>query len=59
MLGTNSKQLIRTRYLGHVTIYQPIRDQHFLIRAVPSKEIYRKSGGLNINQKTFCAKYGS
>ena len=27
----NSKQPIRTRYLGHVTGYQPIRDQYFLI----------------------------
>eukprot|EP00116_Pleurobrachia_bachei_P017881 sb/3478143/ len=30
-----SKQPIRTRYLGHVTAYQPIRDQYFLIRSVP------------------------
>eukprot|EP00116_Pleurobrachia_bachei_P013163 sb/3473425/ len=29
------KQPIRTRYLGHVTGYQPIRDQYFLIRSVP------------------------
>eukprot|EP00116_Pleurobrachia_bachei_P002165 sb/3462427/ len=28
-----SKQPIRTRYLGHVTGYQPIRDQYFLIRS--------------------------
>eukprot|EP00116_Pleurobrachia_bachei_P010169 sb/3470431/ len=27
-----SKQPIKTRYLGHVTGYQPIRDQYFLIR---------------------------
>ena len=31
-----SKQPIRTRYLGHVTGYQPIRDQYFLIRSVPA-----------------------
>eukprot|EP00116_Pleurobrachia_bachei_P003486 sb/3463748/ len=31
-----SKQLIRARYLGHVTSYQPIRDQYFLIRSVPA-----------------------
>ena len=31
----SSKQPIRTRYLGHVTVYQPIRDQYFLIRSVP------------------------
>eukprot|EP00116_Pleurobrachia_bachei_P011238 sb/3471500/ len=29
-----NKQPIRTRYLGHVTGYQPIRDQYFLIRPV-------------------------
>eukprot|EP00116_Pleurobrachia_bachei_P013116 sb/3473378/ len=29
-----SKQPIRTRYLGHVTGYRPIRDQYFLIRSV-------------------------
>eukprot|EP00116_Pleurobrachia_bachei_P017413 sb/3477675/ len=26
-----SKQPIRPRYLGHVTDYQPIRDQYFLV----------------------------
>eukprot|EP00116_Pleurobrachia_bachei_P015671 sb/3475933/ len=26
-----SKQPIRTRYLGHVTGYQPMRDQYFLL----------------------------
>ena len=31
------KQPIRTRYLGNVTGYQPIRDQYFLIRSVPAK----------------------
>eukprot|EP00116_Pleurobrachia_bachei_P018154 sb/3478416/ len=30
-----SKQPNRTRYLGHVTGYQPIRDQYFLIWSVP------------------------
>eukprot|EP00116_Pleurobrachia_bachei_P015868 sb/3476130/ len=29
------KQPITTRYLGHVTGYQPIRDQYFLIWSVP------------------------
>eukprot|EP00116_Pleurobrachia_bachei_P010328 sb/3470590/ len=29
-------QRIRTRYSGHVTGYQPIRDQYFLIRFLPS-----------------------
>eukprot|EP00116_Pleurobrachia_bachei_P010839 sb/3471101/ len=32
-----SKQPIRTRYLGHMTGYQPIRDQYFLIRSVPTQ----------------------
>eukprot|EP00116_Pleurobrachia_bachei_P003357 sb/3463619/ len=32
-----SKQPIRTRCLGHVTGYQPFRDQYFLIRSVPVK----------------------
>eukprot|EP00116_Pleurobrachia_bachei_P018537 sb/3478799/ len=32
------KQPIRTRYLGHVTGYQPIRDQYFLIRSVPGNK---------------------
>ena len=30
----DGKQPIRTRYLGLVTGYQPIRDQYFLIRSV-------------------------
>eukprot|EP00116_Pleurobrachia_bachei_P005154 sb/3465416/ len=33
-----SKQPIRTRYLGHVTGYQPIRCQCFLIRSVPGRK---------------------
>eukprot|EP00116_Pleurobrachia_bachei_P002896 sb/3463158/ len=32
-----SKQPIRTRYLGHVIGYQPIRDHYFLIRSVPTR----------------------
>eukprot|EP00116_Pleurobrachia_bachei_P009700 sb/3469962/ len=32
-----SKQPIRARYLGHVTGYQPIRDQYLLIRSVPGE----------------------
>eukprot|EP00116_Pleurobrachia_bachei_P015920 sb/3476182/ len=37
-------QPIRARYLGHVTGYQPIRDQYFLIRSVPGStqhQIYK------------------
>ena len=30
------KQPIRTRYLGHVTGYQPVRDLYFLVRSVPA-----------------------
>ena len=30
-----SKQPIRTRYLGHVTGYQPIGEQYFLVRFIP------------------------
>ena len=29
------KQSIRSRYLDHVTGYQPIRDLYFLVRSVP------------------------
>eukprot|EP00116_Pleurobrachia_bachei_P011531 sb/3471793/ len=36
---TASKQPIRTRYLGHVTGYQPIRYQYFLIRSVPATKL--------------------
>eukprot|EP00116_Pleurobrachia_bachei_P013550 sb/3473812/ len=32
-------QPIRTQYLGHVTGYQPIRDQYVLIRSVPDNII--------------------
>eukprot|EP00116_Pleurobrachia_bachei_P012258 sb/3472520/ len=35
-----SKQPIRTRYLGHVTGYQPIRDQYFLVRSVPASHYH-------------------
>eukprot|EP00116_Pleurobrachia_bachei_P001494 sb/3461756/ len=34
-----SKQPIKTRYLGHVTVYQPIRDQYFLIKVCIEKQI--------------------
>ena len=32
-----SEKPIRTLYLGHVTGYQLIRDQYFLIRSVPAR----------------------
>eukprot|EP00116_Pleurobrachia_bachei_P002930 sb/3463192/ len=41
-VGT-SKQPIRTRYLGHVTGYQPISDQYFLIRSSAAKKLKGKS----------------
>eukprot|EP00116_Pleurobrachia_bachei_P012590 sb/3472852/ len=34
-----SKQPIRTRYLGHETGYQPIRDQYFLSRSGPAHKL--------------------
>eukprot|EP00116_Pleurobrachia_bachei_P012725 sb/3472987/ len=34
-----SKQPIRTRYLGHVTGYQPIRDKYFRFRSVPDSHV--------------------
>ena len=36
-----NKQPIRACYLGHVTDYQPIRDQYFLIRSVHARYIER------------------
>ena len=37
---SGSKQPIRTRYLGHVTGYQPIRDQYFLIQSIPGMILF-------------------
>ena len=34
-LTESNKPPIRTRYLGHVTGYQPIRHQYFLVQTVP------------------------
>ena len=34
-----SKQPIITHYLGHLTAYQPIRDQYFLGRSVPDPNV--------------------
>ena len=44
-----SKQPIRTRYLCHVTGYQPIRDQHFLIRSVPVHYIHLSTTNVDIS----------
>eukprot|EP00116_Pleurobrachia_bachei_P006886 sb/3467148/ len=43
-----SKQPIKTQCLGHVTGYQPIRGQYFLIRSVPDKLILCQSIGLGL-----------
>eukprot|EP00116_Pleurobrachia_bachei_P004506 sb/3464768/ len=37
-----SKQPIRTRYLGHVTVYQAILDQYFLFRSVPGNYTFHQ-----------------
>ena len=42
-----SKQPIRT-YLGHVTGYQPIRDQYFLVRSVHGYNV-QQDGALPIS----------
>ena len=42
------KQPIKTRYSGHVTGYQPIRDQYFLIRSIPG---YLTNNGHNVSDK--------
>ena len=34
-MNTTRQQPTGARYLGHVTGYQPIRDQNFLLRSVP------------------------
>eukprot|EP00116_Pleurobrachia_bachei_P015642 sb/3475904/ len=49
----SSKQPIRTRYLGHVTGYQPIRDQYFLIRSVSDSPEIGVMGVSWSNQHTF------
>ena len=43
-------QPIRAGYLGHVTAYQPIRDQYFLIRSVPGS--LNMPPELQIHQRT-------
>ena len=42
------KQPIRTRNLGHVTGYQPIRDQYFLVRSVPGSSCVSRQNYHNI-----------
>eukprot|EP00116_Pleurobrachia_bachei_P006928 sb/3467190/ len=44
-----SEQPIRSRYLGHVTIYQPIRDQYFLMYVVDSAEQKHQCGTVQLN----------
>ena len=37
----SSKQPIRADHLGHVTGYQPIRDQYFMVGSVPATRTVR------------------
>ena len=50
-----SKQPIRARYLGHVTVYQPIRDQYFLVRSFPGKLLTWLSPSLH--QDPYCPEH--
>ena len=60
-----SKQPIRVHYLGHVTSYQPIRDQYFLIWSVPDTSFFgfilNLYGYLTliIFRKVCCSVFGS
>eukprot|EP00116_Pleurobrachia_bachei_P005399 sb/3465661/ len=45
---------IRTRSLGHVTGYQPIRDQYFLIRSVPETDTSLNEEGKTKNIDLEC-----
>ena len=47
-----SKQPIGNRYLSHVTGYQPIRDQYFLVRSVAAFNITRTQSGIILEYKT-------
>eukprot|EP00116_Pleurobrachia_bachei_P014327 sb/3474589/ len=52
-LTETSKQPIITRYLGHVTSYQPIIDQYFLIRkcvTTNQNSLFRSRDWLSANQ---------
>eukprot|EP00116_Pleurobrachia_bachei_P003538 sb/3463800/ len=49
-----SKHSIRTRYLCHVTGYQPFRDQFFLIRSVPENAVPVTDEKEIINYKLAC-----
>ena len=59
---TSSKKPIRTRYLGQVTGYQPIRDQYFLIRSVPAQNTelwsHWKVQSLLCNNSSYCTFAG-
>ena len=41
-VGDLSKQPIRTRYLGHGTGYQPIRNQNFFVRSDPDWSVWQR-----------------
>eukprot|EP00116_Pleurobrachia_bachei_P007701 sb/3467963/ len=51
------KQPIRTRYLGHVTSYQPIRDQYFLFRSVPGNNTVTGVTADNVPSSRFVPLY--
>eukprot|EP00116_Pleurobrachia_bachei_P005160 sb/3465422/ len=52
-----SKQQIRSRYLGHVSGYQPIRDQYFLIRSVPALFIVKGQEPTEISKQPIRTHY--
>ena len=59
-----SKQPIRAGHLGHVTGYQPLRDQYFMVRSVPASLINLRSMKICIHITTSLqcclqSKYGN
>ena len=44
---------MRTRYLGHVTGYQPIKDPYFPIRLVPEMIIFQDTAWVTAQSNTF------
>ena len=55
-IHTVCKQPIRARILGHVTGYQPIRDQYFLIRSVSVTHPHHPSS-LSLSGFSSCPKW--
>ena len=50
VFSSSGKQPIRARYLGHVTGYQPIRDQYFLVvvRSVTLSQVLYSSNSTQL-----------